>query len=375
MVIKCQKCGARYNVDARHYGKSLACKCGARLCVPDSVLDIVDMPRQVPRPMPSQKVMVVVNQPKNESNPWGVFGLICVIASFPLLVVPVAGLIAGVVGFVCCLVGLFYRPRGAAGCGLMICFLPWIVMIGMFGTLLPSMGDFRSKINTIGKSEKLPKWEGRIIISDASFSVDRSGYRTVPSVSFTIRNDTKKAISRIWADAVLTSTGRKVPWIKDSFNYIIRGGLNPGETQRLNLDPGMFSEWATLENRSDYRLSITITRAEDENGNLVCDDPDADSKPEKSADKDAPKNLTTSDFIRIARQDYTWPRYVSLVKNKRDLVVFGGGKISLDAGANLKVEEVFSNGRLKLKDEASGKVFTIRSEDTDFQAVYREANP
>lgn len=74
---------------------------------------------------PNRTITVIVQQPKSK-NPCGVIGLLCVIFSIPatLIFAPV-GLVLGIAGFILCVVGvLFFSPKGAAGCGLVICLFP-----------------------------------------------------------------------------------------------------------------------------------------------------------------------------------------------------------------------------------------------------------
>ena len=112
---------------------------------------------------------------------------------------------------------------------------------------------------------KNQKQLARIVITGARFARIKDGFMERPVIAFHIDNKTDKTISKIFCYAVLKSKGRKVAWLKDSFNYSFKGGLNPGEKQKLALAPNMFSDWGKLENRNDYILTITIKGLEDEN--------------------------------------------------------------------------------------------------------------
>ena len=112
---------------------------------------------------------------------------------------------------------------------------------------------------------KNQKQLARIVITGARFARIKDGFMERPVIAFHIDNKTDKTISKIFCYAVLKSKGRKVAWLKDSFNYSFNGGLNPGEKQKLALAPNMFSDWGKLENRNDYILTITINGLEDEN--------------------------------------------------------------------------------------------------------------
>lgn len=109
----------------------------------------------------------------------------------------------------------------------------------------------------------------KVIICATSFRKAKNEFMEQPVIAFTIQNKSEQTLSAIIVDAVLTSTGRKVPWVTDSFRYSFRGGLNPGEEQKLELSPNMFSDWGRLENRPDYLLELTLKQAEDETGKTI----------------------------------------------------------------------------------------------------------
>lgn len=109
----------------------------------------------------------------------------------------------------------------------------------------------------------------KVIICATSFRKAKNEFMEQPVIAFTIQNKSEQTLSAIIVDAVLTSTGRKVPWVTDVFRYSFRGGLNPGEEQKLELSPNMFSDWGRLENRPDYLLELTLKQAEDETGKTI----------------------------------------------------------------------------------------------------------
>jgi hypothetical protein len=49
------------------------------------------------------------------------------------------------------------------------------------------------------------------------------------AILLTIANETGHSISRAYFSALSQSPGREIPWITDTFNYTIPGGLAPGE--------------------------------------------------------------------------------------------------------------------------------------------------
>lgn len=87
------------------------------------------------------------------------------------------------------------------------------------------------------------------------------GFLTKPIIELSIVNGTDKAVSRVFFEGTVASPGRSVPWIEDTFNYSIPGGIEPDETADWALAPNMFSSWAT-EVPSDAILTLKTYRLE-----------------------------------------------------------------------------------------------------------------
>ena len=113
------------------------------------------------------------------------------------------------------------------------------------------------------------EYRSKVVISGAVFSKEKDMFSERPVIAFTIQNKSLETLSSVVLDAVLTSTGRKVPWVEDVFRYKFPGGLNPGEEQQLKLAPNMFSDWGSMKNRSDYNLKLTLKEAADEIGEPI----------------------------------------------------------------------------------------------------------
>ncbi|MBY6070588.1 hypothetical protein KUV35_04750 [Marinobacter salsuginis] len=71
------------------------------------------------------------------------------------------------------------------------------------------------------------------------------GFMKKPIIELTVTNNTSNPVARAFFEGVVATPGRSVPWIEDTFNYQIPGGLEPGETADWTLAPNMFSDWAT----------------------------------------------------------------------------------------------------------------------------------
>jgi hypothetical protein len=81
-------------------------------------------------------------------------------------------------------------------------------------------------------------------------------------IELTVKNETKYAVSRAYFQGVLSSPGRSVPWVKDSFAYKIAGGIEPGEQATWKLSTMFtFGEWSNApKDRKDMVLTVTVTR-------------------------------------------------------------------------------------------------------------------
>lgn len=110
-----------------------------------------------------------------------------------------------------------------------------------------------------------------IVLSKARFSYRTESYRDQPIVSFSISNNGMLPIKRIFLAATLKTPGRAVPWLEESFNYDVRGGLEPKEVQDLNLAPNSFSEWGKVPKEAvgGAILTLKLTAFEDATGKKI----------------------------------------------------------------------------------------------------------
>jgi hypothetical protein len=95
--------------------------------------------------------------------------------------------------------------------------------------------------------------------------------RAEPVIELALTNNTGVAVSRAYFMGTLASPGRAVPWIKDSFNYQIAGGMESGESKELKLTPNMFGEWGRVEAPADAVLTVEVTRLDGPDGKAVFD--------------------------------------------------------------------------------------------------------
>jgi hypothetical protein len=90
-----------------------------------------------------------------------------------------------------------------------------------------------------------------------------------PIVELTVLNGTTYAISRAYFEGTVASPNRSVPWLKETFNYEISGGIEPGEKANWSLAPNMFSEWGKLEAPADAILTVTVERLDGPDGKAL----------------------------------------------------------------------------------------------------------
>lgn len=107
----------------------------------------------------------------------------------------------------------------------------------------------------------------KFVVVKSRFYFSKERFSSDPVIELTIRNDTGQTVSRFYARGVLSSPGRETPWVDDTFNYSIRGGMKSGESQELSLAPNMFGEWSKApRDRSDMVLTASIERLDGADG-------------------------------------------------------------------------------------------------------------
>jgi hypothetical protein len=105
---------------------------------------------------------------------------------------------------------------------------------------------------------ELAKFEvtkSRFYQEEQKFSV-----RPRPVVEIEVKNGTGSAVSRAYFKGTIASPGRAVPWLTESFNYEISGGIEPGESQAWKLSPDMFGKWANVKPPKDAVFTVEVTR-------------------------------------------------------------------------------------------------------------------
>jgi len=104
------------------------------------------------------------------------------------------------------------------------------------------------------------------------FYFQKSSFMEEAVIELTVKNETKHPVSRAYFQGVLSSPGRSVPWVQDSFNYKISGGLEPGEQVTWKLSPNMFGEWSKApKDRNDMVLTVSVSRIDGADEKAIYD--------------------------------------------------------------------------------------------------------
>ncbi|MFW6054222.1 MAG: hypothetical protein ACOC9J_05360 [Persicimonas sp.] len=88
-------------------------------------------------------------------------------------------------------------------------------------------------------------------------------------IELKVTNNTDEAISRAYFKGTYATPSRSVPWLEETFNYSISGGLEPGESATWSLAPNTYSEWGSLEERDDAVFTVEVTRLDGADGEAL----------------------------------------------------------------------------------------------------------
>lgn len=124
---------------------------------------------------------------------------------------------------------------------------------------LKEIKDLQDKKASAEKDkEQLSKFE----VLTSRFSLNDREYSSIkqPIIYLAVKNGTSVAVSRAYFKGTIASPGRAIPWFTDTFNYKIRGGLEPGESADWSLEPNMFSDWGKVDAPKDAVFTVEVVR-------------------------------------------------------------------------------------------------------------------
>src|SRR5690554_965710 len=120
-------------------------------------------------------------------------------------------------------------------------------------------------------------------VKNSKFYMQRQRYgRDKPIIELEVLNNTSTPVSRAYFKGTYATPGRSIPWIEETFNHEISGGLEPGESAKWSLAPNMFSDWGSVEERDDAVFTVEV---------IKLDGPGGEALFEVTFDEDAAQRL------------------------------------------------------------------------------------
>jgi hypothetical protein len=103
-------------------------------------------------------------------------------------------------------------------------------------------------------------------ITSPGYFWKRNGRIEQPAIEFAIFNGGKSPISRVYFRLALTTPNRSIPWAKQDYVEVFKGGLEPREKRQLSLQPR--GDWSDpqLKNLPDAVLKVDVINYEDADG-------------------------------------------------------------------------------------------------------------
>lgn len=160
-----------------------------------------------------------------------------------------------------------------AGCGMV---LNEVGQVATLADLQERMKKAQTEIEDLKREQEFAAQAGASLrkfeVLNAKFYWRKERYSSDPVLALTVRNNTNTAISRAFFRGRVMSTGRSVPWVDQSFNYVIPGGVEPGETQTWELVPNSYGPWGEApQDRDDLALVVDVVKLEGANGETLHD--------------------------------------------------------------------------------------------------------
>jgi hypothetical protein len=111
---------------------------------------------------------------------------------------------------------------------------------------------------------------GTVEVFSPSYYWRQSGYLAQPVIEFSIRNDGRIPISRVYFRMVLTTPGRSIPWASQIFVQEFKGGLEPREKRNISLQQ-LSGNWRDpqLQYQPNAELKVIVSNFTNVNGVMV----------------------------------------------------------------------------------------------------------
>jgi len=114
--------------------------------------------------------------------------------------------------------------------------------------------------------QELKKFE---VLRSRFYKRERQYMGEQPIIELSVKNGTSSPVSRAYFEGTIASPGRSVPWLQDTFNYSISGGLEPGEKAEWSLAPNQFSDWGKVDAPSDAIFTVTVEKLDGADGETL----------------------------------------------------------------------------------------------------------
>lgn len=107
------------------------------------------------------------------------------------------------------------------------------------------------------------------VLSSELIMEERKYGRDQPIIKMTIRNGTPYPVARGYFRGVVSSPGRAVPWLEETFSYEIPGGVQPTEEKTWRLAPNSYSDWGRVEVPADAVLKVSVEQLDGADGEPI----------------------------------------------------------------------------------------------------------
>lgn len=109
------------------------------------------------------------------------------------------------------------------------------------------------------KAESDHQQLARFSIDSARYYMGESPFGALePVIELKVTNSTNQAISELILRGAVTSPDRAVPWVDETFYYVIESGIEPEETLQWSLAPNRFGPWGNAQIPRDAELTLTL---------------------------------------------------------------------------------------------------------------------
>ena len=125
-----------------------------------------------------------------------------------------------------------------------------------------------------GEYRQTPAQLAQFKVTRSRFYKQQSSNRFLgpePVIELDVTNGTSSAVSRAYFRGTIASPGRQVPWLTDTFNYEISGGIEPGESVSWALAPNQFTDWGKVEAPEDAVFTVEVYRLDGPDGKALYD--------------------------------------------------------------------------------------------------------